>query len=225
MIPAPRARVLVVAKAPVAGRVKTRLGRIIGMEGAARLAAASLRDTVRACRAGFPAERCHLALDGDLTGAVDGPALGSLLRDWTVFPQRGDGLAERLVNAHLEVAARGVGAVLQIGMDTPQVTPGLLHQASQELQDSDAVLGPALDGGWWLLGVRDGARIAPVGGVPVSTATTGVETRRALEADGLVVAVTSTLRDVDTVADAEAVAGTVPDSDFARAWSQLRHLG
>ena len=222
MSPAARARVLVVAKAPVPGRVKTRLGRVIGMEGAALLAAAALRDTARACRAGFPAGRCHLALDGDLTGAVDGPGLGSLLEGWTVFPQRGDGLAERLVHAHLEVAARGAGAVLQIGMDTPQVTPGLLHRASQALEDSDAVLGPALDGGWWLLGVRDGTRVTAVGGVPVSTPTTGADTRRALEADGLVVAVTSVLRDVDTVADADAVAATVPDTDFARAWSHLR---
>ncbi len=215
-------RVLVVAKAPAPGRVKTRLGRVVGMEPAARLAAASLRDTLRACRDGYAVDACHLALDGDLSRAVDGAELEGLLRGWTVFPQRGTGLAERLVHAHLDVASRGVGPVLQIGMDTPQVTAALLHDASLGLEDSDAVLGMAFDGGWWILGMRDSARAIPVGRVPVSTPDTGEETRRALERDGLAVAATTVLRDVDTVEDAEAVAGLVPDGDFARTWAELR---
>ncbi len=215
-------RVLVVAKAPVPGRVKTRLGHVLGMDQAARLAAASLRDTVRACRDGYGVDRCHLALDGDLTRAVDGPELHALLDGWTVFPQRGTGLAERLVHAHLEIASRGAGPVLQIGMDTPQVTPGLLYDAALALEHSDAVLGMALDGGWWVLGMRDSTRVAPVGAVPVSTPTTGEETRQALARGGLVVAATTLLRDVDTVEDAEAVAALAPDGDFARTWSRLR---
>jgi hypothetical protein len=80
----------------------------------------------------------------------------------------------------------------------------------------------AFDGGWWILGMRDSARAIPVGRVPVSTPDTGEETRRALERDGLAVAATTVLRDVDTVEDAEAVAGLVPDGDFARTWAELR---
>src|SRR4029453_11110138 len=66
-------RALVVAKAPVAGRVETRLGAVIGMEAAARVAAAALLDTLAVCRAAF--DECHLALDGDLQGACSEDAL------------------------------------------------------------------------------------------------------------------------------------------------------
>ncbi|CAA9380527.1 MAG: Uncharacterized nucleoside diphosphate sugar transferase SCO3743 [uncultured Nocardioidaceae bacterium] len=215
-------RVLVVAKVPVHGRVKTRLGRAIGMDQAARLAAASLRDTIRACRDGYSVDRCHLALDGDLAHAVAGAGLDALLDGWTVFPQRGTGLAERLVNAHLDVASRGTGPVLQIGMDTPQVTARLLDDAAQGLEQSDAVLGMALDGGWWILGMRDSTRVIPIRDVAVSTSSTGEETRQVLERDGLVVAATGVLQDVDTVEDADAVAELAPHSDFARTWLWLR---
>ena len=92
-----RRQCLVVAKAPVAGRAKTRLGAEIGMAAAADLAAAALLDTLDACRAAFGAGRCHLALTGDLAGAARGrrdrPAA---LAGWTVFEQVGDELRRRL---------------------------------------------------------------------------------------------------------------------------------
>lgn len=217
-------RVLVMAKAPVAGRVKTRLGRDIGMDEAARLAAASLLDTIDACTSGFGAAHCHLALDGDLSTAVDGGLIHRALAGWSVTGQRGDTFAARLVNAHADLAAAARGPVVQIGMDTPQVTPGLLADVVAALGDvggeaADAVLGPAPDGGWWVLGLRDSAGAAPLMDVAMSTPTTWADTRQALTRSGLRVAGTTTLRDVDTVADAVAVAHDAPHSRFARAWS------
>jgi len=114
------------AKAPVSGRVKTRLGRDIGMDEAARLAAAALLDTLDACTSAFGADHCHLALDGDLSTAVDGDLIRPALSGWSVTGQRGDTFAARLVNAHADLAATAPGPVVQIGMDTPQVTPRLL---------------------------------------------------------------------------------------------------
>lgn len=216
------AGLLVVAKAPVPGRVKTRLGAEVGMAAAARVAAASLADTLTACAATYGPERCLLSLDGSFGDAVDGSALTRLLDGWHVFPQRGAGLAERLVNAHADAALLAPGAVLQVGMDTPQVSPELLVEVAATLASSDAVLGPADDGGWWVLGAHDPRTVVAIEGVPMSTSTTGWATRRALEDAGLRVAVAATLRDVDTAEDADAVAALVPASRFARTWAAVR---
>jgi glycosyltransferase A (GT-A) superfamily protein (DUF2064 family) len=211
-------RLLVVAKAPVPGEVKTRLGTEIGMVDAASVAAAALLDTLTACAETVGAARCHLALAGDLGEAVRGEEIGRLLDGWSVRPQVGAGLAARLAQAHL---ALGPGPVVQIGMDTPQVTPALLAEVAAALTGHPAVLGPAEDGGWWALGLRDPACARVLHGVPMSTPGTYSATRAALLTSGVPVGEAATLRDVDTGADAERVAAVVPDSEFARAWAQV----
>ena len=208
-------RVLVLAKAPIAGQAKTRLGAQVGPAAAARVAAASLVDTLRAATAVVGAAGCHLALTGDLDHAVDNRRLRALLRGWTVTQQRGSGLAERIVNAHHDA---GPGPVVQIGMDTPQVTPTLLTAALRSLDDHDASLGAAEDGGWWVLARRDPAVVRPLAGVRMSTPSTYADTRAALVTGGASVTTTAGLRDVDTVADARAVAAAVPETEFARTW-------
>ncbi|MFC5176842.1 TIGR04282 family arsenosugar biosynthesis glycosyltransferase [Nocardioides taihuensis] len=214
-------RVLVVAKAPVPGRVKTRLGATIGATAAAEVAAASLLDTLLAGTAAAGAGRCHLALEGDLAEAVRGRELLAAAAGWTTSPQRGSGLAERLVHAHAAVPP-GPGPVVQVGMDTPQVTAIDLVEVAGALGDADAVLGPADDGGWWVLALRDPAAARPLLGVPMSTPTTHDDTLAALTAAGLRVAKAPALRDVDTAEDAEAVAALAPDGHFARAWRAHR---
>ncbi|WP_310528459.1 DUF2064 domain-containing protein [Nocardioides sp.] len=228
MNPLPRA--LVMAKAPVPGRVKTRLGHEIGMDTAAGLASAALLDTLDACTAAFGADRCHLALDGELGAAVGGELIVQALAGWAVTTQRGDTFAVRLVNAHADLAATAPGPVVQIGMDTPQVTAQLLSAAAAALgiegepASSDAVLGAAPDGGWWVLALRDSARAGPLAGVAMSTPTTCTNTRAALTAAGLRVTTTTTMRDVDTVSDAVSVAHEAPDTRFARAWNAVAGL-
>ena len=212
-------RALVVAKAPVAGRVKTRLGADVGMAVAADLAAAALLDTLVACTEAFGADRCLLALDGDLCDAVRGEEIEWALHGWQVAGQRGLDLGERLANAHADVPAGE--PVLQVGMDTPQVRPQDLHDTADALADADAVLGPADDGGWWVLGLRTPTDGAALRDVPMSTPTTYADTRRALEALGLGVAATVAMRDVDTRADAETVADAHPHLRFARAWAEV----
>jgi glycosyltransferase A (GT-A) superfamily protein (DUF2064 family) len=106
-------------------------------------------------------------------------------------------------------------------MDTPQVTPALLDAAARPLADHDTVLGAADDGGWWVLARRDPASVRVLAGVAMSTPTTYADTRAALVAAGASVGDTLRLRDVDTVADAHAVAEHAPDTEFARAWSAV----
>jgi len=211
------AHVLVVAKAPQPGRVKTRLGADIGMACAAEIAAAALLDTLAAATEAVGAGQCHLSLDGELDDAVRAAELRAALSGWAVHPQRGDDLGARLADAH----ARVPGPVVQVGMDTPHLTPDLLRAAAAGLRDHDAVLGPAEDGGWWALALRDPTEAAVLAGVAMSRPTTYADTRRALRRAGLRVGAAATLRDVDTRADAYAVAGGSPAGHFANAWAAV----
>ncbi len=214
---------LLVAKAPVTGRVKTRLGRTLGMERAADLAAAALLDTVATCTETFGAARCHLAIDGDLALGQRAEELSACTAGWTVFPQVGDSFGQRLVRAHQDAHAASSAAVVQIGMDTPQVSSAQLRHGEAMIHDRhDAVLGPALDGGWWLLGVGGPHLLTHLADVPMSTPRTGELTRSALGRAGARVSEIETLQDVDEVEDAAAVAAQVPGSRFATAWAELR---
>ena len=124
-----------------------------------------------------------------------------------IVPQCGGPLDERLAAAFAAVR----GPALLIGMDTPQVTPGLL---AVDWGAADAVFGPAADGGFWALGLRE-PDPALLRGVPMSTSATGAIQRARLVAAGLRVAELPQLRDVDTAADALAVAREAPQSRFA----------
>ncbi len=210
---------LVVAKAPVSGAVKTRLGREVGMDRAADLAAAALLDTLAACASAYGVDRCHLSLDGELGAARRANELQLAASGWTIHHQRGDSFAERLVHAHHDVATSAGAPVVQVGMDTPQLTPESLKQAAAALTGRhDAVLGPAHDGGWWLLGVTGPHLLVHLAEVPMSTTETCQLTRAALVRAGARVTEISRLRDVDEVADAEAVAAAAADTEFAKAW-------
>ncbi|MFY0409449.1 TIGR04282 family arsenosugar biosynthesis glycosyltransferase [Solicola sp. PLA-1-18] len=205
--------VLVVAKAPVAGQAKTRLGTNVGHEAAADLAAAALLDTLDAAAGtGWPVV---VAMTGDLRTAQRADEVRAAIAPHHVVPQRGETFADRLVAAHSE-ADLGHG-VVQVGMDTPQVTAALLVQAGEALTHHDAALGLAEDGGWWVLAVRHGGLATCLAEVPMSTDHTGALTHDALVASGARVAPLPVLADVDTLADAEAVAALVPTSRFALA--------
>jgi uncharacterized protein len=198
---------LVIAKAPVPGRVKTRLCPPCTPEQAARVAAAALADTIDAVT-GSSARRRVLVVDG----AHPCPP------GWTLAAQRGGPLGERLANAFEDTAA--AGPVVLVGMDTPQLTAGHLDEAMRLLDEPvgpDAVLGPAVDGGWWLLGLRDPAEAVVLRDIVTSTPTTGAETASALARRGLRVGRLPTLRDVDHAGDAHAVAAQCErGSRFAR---------
>lgn len=210
-------RALVVAKAPVPGRVKTRLGVEVGMRAAAELAAAALLDTLAACRSAFT--DCHLALDGDLGDAVRSDELGRSLTGWTLHPQRGVGLGQRLAQAHADVA--GAGPTVQVGMDTPQLTAADLHRVARAAAGGDAVLGPASDGGWWVLALSDPSAAAALADVPMSQPDTFEHTRAALTAAGQTVRTGPELTDVDTADDAALVAAGLTGGHFLRAWRSV----
>jgi rSAM/selenodomain-associated transferase 1 len=197
---------LVMAKAPVPGKVKTRLCPPCTPEEAAGIAAASLADTLDAAGA-VPDTWRVLVLDG----THPAPA------GWTTVRQRGVGLGERLTQAFADTRRPGRSTLL-IGMDTPQVTASLLGRAFEVLTAADAVLGAAADGGWWALGLREPGHASVLRDVPMSTVRTGALTLRALRVRGLRVAPLPILGDVDTAGDAVEVAALCPSgSRFAMA--------
>lgn len=210
----PEVTVLVLAKAPLPGKVKTRLCPPLTEHEAAAVAAAALTDTLTMI-AGIPGIRRVLALSGDLDQAIGADMITRAITEYHVIGQRGDGLAERIANAHNDSRP---GPIFQIGMDTPQLSPELITRAIGELtidDGPDATLGPALDGGWWGLGVRRSAFAEAIREVPMSTPDTGADTLAALRSGGLRVGLLPVLRDVDTIADARAVAAEAPGSAFA----------
>lgn len=218
-----RGCLLVMAKAPVAGLAKTRLCPPATPAQAADIAAAALLDTLDAVLAATGTIPV-VALTGSLAAAGRREELTEPLRRCTVIAQRGDDFAHRLAAAHQDVAARFPDQpVLQIGMDTPQVTPALLSSGLDRLRTGieDAVLGPAADGGWWALGLRDPMHAWVLASVPMSLSDTGVRTARALRAAGRLVGNLPTLSDVDTMTDAVVVAESLPGSRFADAVSTV----
>ena len=211
--------VLVVAKAPVPGLAKTRLAASIGDAAAADIAAAALLDTLDAVAAAPVADRV-VAVTGDLARAARAGEIRRRLASFTVVQQRGDDFAERLVYAHQDAA---IGhPVLQIGMDTPQVTAELLESCARELLEVPAVLGPATDGGWWALGVRSAVTATCLRDVPMSQSDTGARTLVALRTAGAEVVLLPELADVDTIDDVDAVRrACAPTTRFAKATSAV----
>jgi uncharacterized protein len=198
---------IVVAKEPVPGRVKTRLCPPCSPVEAALVAEAAVADTLDAALASG-ADRVVLALDGR-----PGPWCP---RGVVVIGQGPGSLDRRLAHAWSEGA--GCGPALQIGMDTPQVSVADLDRAMAALVDDqvDAVLGPAADGGWWALGMRR-PRPEAVLGVPTSLADTGARQASRLAALGMRTRPLELQTDIDTWPDAVAVAVQAPATRVAAA--------
>lgn len=213
--------VLVVAKAPEPGRAKTRLAATVGDRVAAEIAAAALLDTLDAVAAA-PVAAKVVALTGDLDNAAMSAEIRDRLSAFTVIGQRGDDFAERLAHAHAQAGRLFPGyPVVQIGMDTPQVSGELLADCARRLLDAEsvstAVLGLACDGGWWVLGVHTPAAAQRLRGVPMSRPDTGDLTLKALHDNGIQVTLVQRLADVDVVEDVSAVRDEcAPQSRFAR---------
>lgn len=194
---------LIVAKEPLPGKVKTRLVPPLTHAQAAELASMALTDSLRTASR-VPARQRVVVLDGE-AGAWLPPS-------WSCKPQTTGGLDARLAAAF----AHADGPALLIGMDTPQLREEQLVAFDPERYD--ACLGLAKDGGYWAIGFADPAHAADViTGVPMSTAHTGKAQLRRMRAKQLRVQLLETLEDVDTFDAAVRVAAVNPSGEFAQA--------
>jgi glycosyltransferase A (GT-A) superfamily protein (DUF2064 family) len=196
---------IVIAKEPLPGRAKTRLHPPFTLEQAAHLAAAAIDDTLAAV-ADLPASRRILLFDGERPpAAADG---------YEIVPQTAGDLDERLAAAFDAVD----GPAVLIGMDTPQLLAADLLPAFEPGSELDAWFGPADDGGFWALGLRE-PRGDLIRGVPMSRDDTGALQLARLE--GLKIGMLRELTDVDTYDDALRVAASAPATSFARLFAQF----
>jgi rSAM/selenodomain-associated transferase 1 len=192
----PGCALIVFAKAPVAGYAKTRLGAVLGPEGAARLAERLLIETTAcALEAGVgPVELC-CAPD------ADHPAFAALARrnELTLTAQGAGDLGARMRRAFERVLRVHARAIL-IGTDAPGLDARYLRAAALQLESHDAVLGPALDGGYTLIGLKRPAA-ALFEGIAWSTPQVLAQTRERLARLELAHAELDALADIDDPAD------------------------
>jgi len=176
------------------------------------VAEAALADTLAAV-ARCSAPRKVLALDGR-----PGPWLPP---GFDVIPQRGHDFNQRLANAWNDAG----GAGIQIGMDTPQVSASELDALLAGLDRSDAVLGHAVDGGWWVIGWRAADPAAMFRGIPMSTPETGRAQEHRIRALGLRLQRAAPKRDIDSIDDLRIVARHHPLLRTARIARSLARPG
>lgn len=189
----PRKTLVIMAKAPICGGVKTRLAREIGAVAAAavyrHLTAGSLRGLAK-----DPRWKAVLAVSPDV-------AIGARFEAWGFARHRvnqGKGGLDRRMQRLFDRV--GEGPAIIVGSDIPFVTPQIIADAFRLLGGSDAVLGPAEDGGYWLVGLRRTPRILrPFGGVRWSTEFALKDTVQNLKGRG--VAFAAMLHDVDNAED------------------------
>lgn len=196
--------VLVMAKAPHAGLVKTRLHPLLGPDGCARLQRTLI------CHATGLANR---VAPGAVWVAVDPPtelaAMAELVPSAHLLEQIGDDLGVRLATASAAVLGQAPGPLLVIGTDIPTLTAAHLARAAAALQAGrDVVFGPAVDGGYYLVGMtRPHPEVFALPAARWGGPRVLAESRALAEGAGLRVGVLSRLRDLDTPADAHALLG------------------
>lgn len=204
--------VAVMAKAPRAGEVKTRLCPPLSPAQAAALANALLLDAVeqvRSLEAATPAMA--------YAPAEARPLFEALAPDFALVPQRGADLGARLAHVFDDLLALGVTGAIVIGSDAPTLPRAVLDAALGRIGTVDLVLGPSADGGYYLIGLRE-PRPELFADIAWSTATVFEATLARARARGLRTAILPTWFDVDTGEDLDRL-----EASLAAAGSAAHH--
>lgn len=192
-----RGCVLYFVKVPAKGTVKSRLAEAVGADAAVEIYRRFVRDFLATLdRVSQPSVICyHPASAGRDIEAWLGPSRSYL-------PQEGPDLGGRMRDAFLRAFSRGFDRALLIGSDIPDLPPCVIEEAFDALRDHDAVMGPASDGGYYLIGFRRDSLVDEVfTGLTWSTGTVFSETMEIFRLRGTSVHVVQEWRDVDTIDD------------------------
>jgi rSAM/selenodomain-associated transferase 1 len=181
------------AKAPLPGRVKTRLTPLLSAEQAAEFHWACVCDTWDKIEQ-VPVESRYFYSDNAWT---NGNAPGAPEQRGI---QRGADLGDRMFNCFQELHARGHRRMLIVGSDSPTLPLTYLEQGLEALDRADAVIGPSEDGGYYAIGCRE-PYPQMFSGVPWSAGDTLQRTEAGLRALGLKVVLLPAWYDVDTAND------------------------
>ncbi len=199
-------RIILFVRAPEKGKVKTRLARDLGEKRALEIYRQMTESTLaRATK-----------VSKGLTISFCPPDQLSLVRDWlgeafNYSPQKGNTIGDRMANALDREFGTGALKAVLTGTDIPEIQPGHFIRAFRLLDLHDMVIGPSLDGGYWLVGfTRDGFTPAVFHGIEWSTHTVFSTTLDLADKADLSWACLPVLRDVDTVQDLKRIRNTGP---------------
>jgi rSAM/selenodomain-associated transferase 1 len=197
----PPSIVILFIKAPVRGQVKSRLAAAIGEELALELYRRFILDIIDTVNAS----------NNLLRICYSPPDAGNAIADWPgqgypAMPQQGDDLGVRMENAFCRIFSEGAASAVLIGSDIPDLPVAIIRDAFDALTRSDAVIGPASDGGYYLIGFnRDAFLPSLFHGIPWSTDRVFSETMKSFKETSLRVWVLQEWSDVDTIEDLRAL--------------------
>ncbi len=214
--------VILFVKLPERGKVKSRLASQLDGDIVLRLYEYMVLDAIDMLIRGHYHFRISFTPPGE--GDLIRKWLG---RDYTYMPQRGKDLGERMEQTFLDVFSEEVGKAAIIGSDVPGVTPEIIDEAFEALATHDSVIGPASDGGYYLIGFRKGALCADIFHHMIwSTADVYEETMRRLQLAKRSVHVLPELVDMDRREDLITLLGQRHDSNlyFSRTLQYLKSV-
>jgi len=226
---AKRPALIIFARAPVAGKAKTRLVPALGARRAAELYRCFLLDTLESAR----------KLDAEIVVAVAEARDLRLVRtlaeeacpEARLIVQSGADLGQRIANAVRGTLMRGCPRAVVIGSDSPSLPPRLLREALDLSPDRDLVLGPCYDGGYYLIGLR-AFRPELFSDIAWGSENVLIDTLRRAEGMELSVALLEPWHDVDTPEDLRCLHAHLTAQSLAakpiscpRTWQYLCDLG
>ncbi len=209
--------VILFLKLPEKGKVKSRLARQLDGDIVLRLYECMVLDAIDMLNSG------HYPFRISFTP----PGADDLIRKWlghnySYMPQLGKDLGERMEQTFLHVFSEGVDKAIIIGSDVPGVTTAIIEEAFKALAGHDSVIGPASDGGYYLIGFRKGALCPDIfHHMNWGTADVYEKTMRRLRHADLAVHILSELADVDKREDLITLLGQRPD--FNAFYSRTLH--
>lgn len=214
---------IMMAKFPEAGQVKTRLAAEIGENHACELYRNFVLDLRQALSS--PEWSFRLAL---YPGEKKAEMAGLIGEDVIQIPQRGNDLGERMENVFADAFAEGFREVMMVGSDVPDLPTEFIDEAFAALADHDAVLGPSCDGGYYLIGFsREGFRDGIFDDLPWGTKEIFTLQMKRFREQGLRVYILPPWQDIDTLADLKNMASLAAATPFAesRTMAYIRSTG
>jgi len=214
--------VILFVRSPERGRVKSRLAAAIGGKMALEIYKGFVLDIVETLKEGPYPFRIFF-----YPGNAREKVTNWLGKDFTYSPQRGSGIGEKMENAFVQSFSMGVERAVLIGSDIPDLPNSVIHRAFSSLDKSDAVLGPASDGGYYLIGFKKASFLPDVfHGIPWSTSSVYRETIEVFRLSKYRVHILRHWNDVDTLDDLRALVTRNQDTDFraSRSMSLCRRI-
>lgn len=202
--------VILFVRSPERGKVKSRLAAAVGRKMALEIYKGFVLDILETLRRGRYPFRIFF-----YPGNSGERMIKWLGKDFMYSPQRGSDIGKKMGNAFVQSFSEGSERVVLIGSDIPDIPNSVIHKAFSSLDKSDAVLGPASDGGYYLIGFKNGSFLPDVfHGIPWSTPSVYRETTEVFRRSNYRVHILRQWNDVDTLDDLRALFTRNQDTDF-----------